>query len=296
MTWPNEYLLASAEKTLRQSSLSAECSFLTQTDRSSRQKDRAESSTSPQTSPKDTTMTIPASPRSAKPHVINIISRPTLTDADNEDFSRRLKISPNPPPRNNPSSSRSPKLFNPESDRIPLRRPPEPETLSETDSYARGAGHAAQRQLFNHRKDDPVRFAVLARPSTSNLNGRTPPTQKSSGDYVSTSSASEYAQSSLSSNFTLSSNTDTSSASSALFERERKEPGNNAFAGELKKLYRSITTLEGKIAQEDSEIEGAEEGARIMLQTRAREEVKDEDAEHQKWNKVIADHKRCVLQ
>jgi protein SMG6 len=260
--------------------------------RSARPRDRAETPPSPTRSPNDAPMTLQASPRSGKPHVI--ISRPTLTEADHEDFSRRLKISNNSSSRNHASSSKSPKLFNPESDSIPVRRAGEPESISDTDSYSRG-GHAAQRQLFNHRKDDPVRFAVLARPSASNLNGRAPTTPKSCGDYVSTSSASEYAQSSLSSNFTLSSNTDTSSASSALFERERKEPGNNAFAGELKKLYRSITTLEGKIAQEDSEMEAEEEGGRIMLQTRGVKDVKDEDAEQQKWRKVISDHKRCVF-
>lgn len=240
-------------------------------------------------------MAIPISPRSNKsPHVV--VSRPTANpeEADHEDFSRRLKIS-NSTPRHHPSSSKSPninnsKLFNPETDPIPLRTA-EPESMSESDSYAPRGGNA-QRQLFNHRKDDPVRFSVLARPSA----GRPTPTPKSSGEYISASSTSSYAHSSLSSSFTLSSNTtDDSSANSALFERERKETGNNAFAVELKRLYRGITCLEGKISQQDSELECTEEAGRVVLKGRPGKEIRDEDAEQQKWKKVIADHKMCAV-
>ena len=55
-----------------------------------------------------------------------------------------------------------------------------------------------------------------------------------------------------SSGFTLYSGTpDNSSASSALFDRKpSEEPGNNAFALQLKKLYRGISTLETKILNE----------------------------------------------
>jgi len=106
-------------------------------------------------------------------------------------------------------------------------------------------------------------------------------------------STSSYAQSSLSSSFTLSSNTtDDSSANSALFERERKETGNNAFAVELKRLYRGITCLEGKITQQDSEFESCEEGGRVLLKGRPGKEVRDEDAEQQKRKKVIHNHKQ----
>jgi protein SMG6 len=241
-------------------------------------------------------MAISTSPRSSKsPHVV--VSRPTVNpdEADHEDFSRRLKISNSTSRHHYPASSKSPnlnngKLFNPETDPIPLRTA-EPESMSESDSYAPRGGNA-QRQLFNHRKDDPVRFSVLARPSAA---GRPPPTPKSSGEYISASSTSSYAQSSLSSTFTLSSNTtDDSSANSALFERERKETGNNAFAVELKRLYRGITCLEGKITQQDSELDGSEEAGRVLLKGRPGKEVRDEDAEQQKWKKVIHDHKQCV--
>jgi hypothetical protein len=84
-----------------------------------------------------------------------------------------------------------------------------------------------------------------------------------------------------SSGFTLSSGTtDNSSASSALFDRKpSEEPGNNAFAVQLKKLYRGISTLETRILNEDIDDGGPEEG-RIMLKGRGKE-VTDEDAEKQ---------------
>ncbi|KAG6878101.1 hypothetical protein C0992_008589 [Termitomyces sp. T32_za158] len=130
------------------------------------------------------------------------MSRPrTRPDAVHDDFSRRLNIS-------------------------------SPDNLSDASSH----NDPPHRQLFDPRKDDPVRFAVSAR--------------KSSADYVSASSASSVS----SSVFTLSSTTDASSASSDLFDRPAArgdDPGTNRFAAQLKKLYRAITTLEAKINSAD---------------------------------------------
>jgi len=98
-----------------------------------------------------------------------------------------------------------------------------------------------------------------------------------------------------SSTFSLSSTTDGSSASSAIFERQgqpNEDPGNNVFAVQLKKLYRAITNLETKVKQEDLE-ENLEEGGRIMLKGK---EVDNEDYEREKWKKQIADHKRQASQ
>lgn len=94
-----------------------------------------------------------------------------------------------------------------------------------------------------------------------------------------------------SSSFTLSSGTtDNSSASSALFDgKPREEPGNNAFAVQLKKLYRSISALESKIIAEDTD--DNPEDSFVLLHARARE-VSDEELEQQKWIKLISDHKR----
>jgi protein SMG6 len=124
----------------------------------------------------------------------------------------------------------------------------------------------------------------------SRPHGRPAPTPKSSGDYISASSTSSYANSMASSAFTLSSNTD-SSTSSALFERQgqpSEEPGNNVFAVQLKKLYRAITALETKIKAEDLD---EVEDSRVHIKGK---EVIDEEKERQKWKNQIQDHKRYV--
>ncbi|OAX36865.1 hypothetical protein K503DRAFT_271382 [Rhizopogon vinicolor AM-OR11-026] len=238
---------------------------------------------------------VATSPRKsqATPHVI--VSRP---EADAEDFSRRLKISTPSRPQQHSKQAQQAKLFNPYADSIRMRRTSEPEAISDVTSNSSPPRNTptthhrdtpANRQLFDHRKDDPVRFAVsvLARPPS--VGGRPTPTPKSSGDYVSASSTSSYAHS-MTSSFTLSSGTtDNSSASSALFDgKPREDPSNNAFAVQLKKLYRSISALETKILNEDPD--DLDDG-RVLLQGRGRE-VTDEDLQQQKWMKLIVDHKR----
>ncbi|KAG1740705.1 hypothetical protein EDD22DRAFT_1008135 [Suillus occidentalis] len=129
--------------------------------------------------------------------------------------SRYLLPLPLPPPPPPPSHKADP---------IPIICTTEPESISDATSSSSPPRNTptshqrdppASRQLFDHRKDDPVRFAGLARPSSTGA--RSPPTPKSSGDYVSASSTSSYAHL-LTLSFTLSSGmTDNSSASSALF-------------------------------------------------------------------------------
>lgn len=211
--------------------------------------------------------------------------KPPRTDADPDDFSRRLRISP--PSRTHQHT----KLYNPDTDPIPLRRTHDPESVSDATSSSYLPRIPASREptshqrLFDHRKDDPVRFAVLARPS------KQPPSQKCPADHVSASSTSSYAHSIASSTFTLSSGTtDNSSASSALFDgKPRQDPGNNAFAVQLKKLYRTISALESRILSEDTD--DIPDDARVLLHARARE-VSDEELEQQKWIKLISDHKQ----
>jgi protein SMG6 len=101
-------------------------------------------------------------------------------------------------------------------------------------------------QLY-FRRDNPIQFSIFARPSNV-PNNQPIPTQSllSTASALSTLS---YAPSSVSFSFTLCSNTDTSSTGSALFEK--KEPGSDAFAGQLKRIYQNITALEGKIGNED---------------------------------------------
>lgn len=236
-----------------------------------------------------------ASPRKSQAPSNAVLARP---EADADDFSRRLQISGSPRTQQQSRQAQSGKLYNPDTDPIPIRRAVEPEAISDASSsypprnaptLAPHRDPPAHQRLFDHRKDDPVRFSVLARPSGGKV-----AVSKPSGDLVSASSTSSYAPSMTSSSFTLSSGTtDNSSASSALFEGRppREDPANNAFAIQLKKLYRTISTLESKILNEDSD-ENTDEG-RILLQGRGRE-VTEEELEQQKWLRVIADHKRLA--
>jgi protein SMG6 len=244
----------------------------------------------------------PSSPRRQQ-HVV--VTRPT-PDADPEDFSRRLKISSSPSPR--PSqSTKARKLYNPDTDPIPMRRTADPEPISGSTSTqpasrpplpSSSTNHRDERNnnvrhLFDHRKDDPVRFSVMARPQLS-APGRPSPTPKSSGDYVSASSTSSYAASISSSTFTLSSTTDGSSTSSSLFDgrpnQDRAE--NSIFALQLKKLYREITNLETKVKQEDS-MDDTDDvmSSRVMLKGK---EVDNDDLEKEKWKRQMSDHKTLV--
>jgi protein SMG6 len=105
-------------------------------------------------------------------------SSPQIVEADPEEFSRRLNISSNKctvhTSRQPHSLAKSAKLFNPNTNPIPMRHTAEPESISDAMSslYApRGSpakATAHQRQLFDHRKDDPVCVSVLARPSSTN--------------------------------------------------------------------------------------------------------------------------------
>ena len=104
-------------------------------------------------------------------------------DADPEDFSRRLKISLSPSP--GPcQSTKARKLFNPDTDPIPMRRTADPEPLLESTQQGpcfpppSSTNHRDERgnparHLF-HPKDDLVRFA---RPQLSTP-GRPSPTLK----------------------------------------------------------------------------------------------------------------------
>ncbi|TFK26448.1 hypothetical protein FA15DRAFT_667539 [Coprinopsis marcescibilis] len=251
----------------------------------------------------------PSSPR--RHHTPSTIARHS-GDAAAEEFSRKLQISSRSSPRQPPLSSSKPhvqKLFNPDTDRIPNRRIPEPEAMSDTtgSSYVPTPRHASisqqrderggvPRQLFDYRKDDPVRFSVLARPqnpSTTSVS-RSQPAHKASRDHVSASSTSSNNASQTSSVFTLSSTTDGSSASSTLFDGKPKEDaGNNVFGKQLKRLYRSITELETRVQQEDAGDDNDEGmSARGMLLKGKDTIVTDSDQE--KWKKQILDHKELA--
>ena len=220
-------------------------------------------------------------------------------EPDSNEFSRVLKLSPTPKPPQHPQhppvfkqqQQQQGKLFNPDTDPIPMRRTAEPEASSESagSSYAprqpaeasRHSRDASQhRQLFDPRKHDAMSFsAAQARK----------PAPKSSGDYASVSSVSSYAQSVVSSNFTLSSGTtDGSSAPSSIFDHKpRDEPKTNAFSNQLKKLYRDISHLETKLLADSGE---PQEENRIVI--KGGPSAGADDAEKARWKSLIEDHKR----
>jgi protein SMG6 len=145
-----------------------------------------------------------------------------------------------------------------------------------------------QRQLFDPRKDDPVRFqtSVFSRP--------TPVSKGSVDTFVSASStsASSYAHS-IGSSFTLTSNsTGTSGSSSGSPNAPREEgEGGNAFVFQLKKLYREITALEGRLITGEIDPDEDEE-PRFTLQARTSSIDTGSD---DKYLKMINDHKGYAI-
>ena len=239
--------------------------------------------------------------QSPPPPAMLITTRP---EPDSSEFSRILKLSPTqkhyppppPPPPHVPGHKQQQgKLYNPDTDSIPMRRAVvEPEASSESagSSYAARApadssrhhnnrDASQHRQLFDPRKHDPVTFsAAQARK----------PAPKSSGDYASVSSVSSYAQSVVSSSFTLSSGTtEGSSQPSSIFDT--KQPRNvsksNAFSDQLKKLYRDISHLESRLLADSGE---PQDESRIVI--KGGPSAGADDAEKAKWKKAIEEHKK----
>ena len=211
-------------------------------------------------------------------------------EPDSSEFTRMLTISPSQKPT--PPHKPQPKLYDPATDPIPMRRTTEPEALSEStgSSYpqrphadaTRNRDASQHRQLFDHRKHDPLHFsAAQARK----------PAPKHSGDYASVSSVSSYANSIVSSNFTLSSSTtDGSSAPSSLFDHKpREESKTSAFSAQLKKLYRDISALETKILADSGE---PQDESRIVI--KGGPSIGTEEAEMARWKKATDDHKKYV--
>lgn len=216
-------------------------------------------------------------------------SQPARAQPDPEDFSRRLRISEPTAPPSKPLP-KQPKLFDPERDPIPVKRTShddkrtahEQERIPDRADRARTGG-GSPRQLFDHRRDDPVGFAGRKRPK---------PTPKYSGDHFSATSASSYAPSVASSSFTLSSTTDGSSTPSVNADPNAPSSSDegNIFVAQLKKLYRTITVLETKIKTEN-ETGGEEENSRVVIKSN---DALEDDSEKESWRRRLADHKEYV--
>jgi protein SMG6 len=143
----------------------------------------------------------------------------------------------------------------------------------------KNAQAAQHRQLFDPRKDDPMRFS---RPTAS------PSSKVSTADHASSASGSSYAPSIASSSWTLNTTT-TDDSSMGDTPGKADESTTNAFSAQLKRLYRAITALEAKIINEDAAENN--EDVRVVLRG-AQDAPVDEEAEIERWRKVVADHKR----
>ncbi|KIP06005.1 hypothetical protein PHLGIDRAFT_73330 [Phlebiopsis gigantea 11061_1 CR5-6] len=306
-------------------------------------KERAERPSAPSTSTSRNPAHPPSPRRTLAQSIMNpsiVVSQPSPhpdSTPDEHEFTRKLKIAPTSPrhthSRAEHTSPRgSGKLYNPHAE--PPRRQlvtAEPDAMSETasSSYApRGPAPTASRnhhrsqpsgrsadapRLFDPRKDDPHHFSVLPRSQAINgaspQNGRPTPTPKSSGDWMSASSTSSYAQSTISSNFTLNTTTTASSASSAIFDSgqprsEDSAASSNALSSQLKNLYRSIIALEGKLSSPDRDVDmqddyiyedshrlGFLQKVQPVTTTRTRQE---EEAEQERYRKMIKEHKELA--
>lgn len=267
--------------------------------RPSRTRDRPERPLTRPSSPPPAPVQLSPPRKSNPPPPQVVVSRTDSMEASEEQPRRKRPANMSPRAHHASAHSTKGKLYNPEVDPIPtMRRTAEPELLSDNGSSSYAPRNAAPSQdrgqhhgrLFDHKRDDPVRFHVLARPNPSNGN-RPTPTPKSSGEYVSASSTSSYAHSITSSNFTLSSTTDGSSASSAVFDQQNREHASSgAFAAQLKKLYRWISNLESKLLLKE---EGKDlcDDVRISVK-RPNDSSESAETEKEKWKKFVADHKR----
>lgn len=190
-------------------------------------------------------------------------------------------------------------------------RPPAPQASRSHHRAQPSRNGSDAPRLFDPRKDDPHHFGVLARSPAANgaaspQNGRPTPTPKSSGDWVSASSTSSYAQSTISSNFTLNTTTTESSASSAIFDNghrsEDSTASSNALSSQLKNLYRTIIALESKLSLPDRDVDMQddvyEDSHPIgFLQKRQPVSVRpgqEEETEQERYQRMIQEHKECV--
>ncbi|KAJ3825018.1 hypothetical protein F5880DRAFT_1622927 [Lentinula raphanica] len=278
-----------------------------------RSKDRSErvpSATAP-TMSTDKRLPVPPVSRSTKKLLASpaVITKPLL-DAPADEFLRKLHISSSSSPSRvmptGPRQNQGSKLYNPDCDPIPtMRRTAEPEAMSDADSsyaprYTRSPSVTREsqrdmpaRQLFDFRKDDPMRFAAHVRPQEKT---QVVPTPKSSGDYICSASS---VSSELTLSSTTTSTTDASSAPSTIFDQSRhnarsEDSATNVFSNQLKRLYRNITSLESKIRDEDVELEDDGRFSNRILRNGKEQSQEEGAAEMQKWSKRIEDHKRLA--
>jgi protein SMG6 len=145
-------------------------------------------------------------------------------------------------------------------------------------------GNSTRHLVFNHLKDDPVRFSVMPRPQLS-APGRPSHTPKYSRDYVSTSSNSSYAASISSSAFTLFHPQQTSHPPLHPSSKTKSKPSRKrCLHPPIEKVTPRNLKLETKVKQEDS-MDDADYvmSSRVML--KGSKEFENDDLEKARGNK-----------
>ncbi|PVF98027.1 hypothetical protein CPB86DRAFT_705961 [Serendipita vermifera] len=154
---------------------------------------------------------------------------------------------------NHQQEPRTKHLFDPNSDPIPKR----PRQIPDSNMTSPTHSQPPSRQLFDYRKDDPVRFAVL---NNQAHRERQAPSSIQSSSVMDHSSISSY----TSSTWTLTSSTGTSQ-SSAPPEQATDKEGSSKFVSMLKRIYREIAEYEKKIKEWDNHEDGQIPSAAITM-------------------------------
>ena len=201
-------------------------------------------------------------------------------DPDPHEFSRRLKI----PVSAHPSPLPHQKLYNPNADTIPMPHQdsdplvehPQSDLSLQPPILSHTQQHSPQRQLLDHRRDDPVRFS-----NATQITKPPMPSPRSSVNYVSASSGMRSRPCPPILPMVL-------PLDSALFVgKPRSETAGTLLSAQLKRLYREISLLESKLSRENGE-ESIDE-YKVLLKEK---EKKDDDTERDRWKRVLNDHKR----
>ena len=174
------------------------------------------------------------------------------------------------------------------------RRPPHPSPTSASQPPPR------QHQLYDPRREDPIRFTVLTRSGPAPGSSQLPPylplkhlyPSPPLSEYVSASATSLSDAQTLASNLALASNTPSSSASNPYSPASGKELGGKArWLEQMKRMYRQIANLEGKILAEGDFVPEDEE-----LETRSASQAQPSvnPNEESRWTRLVSEHKMYV--
>ncbi|KAG9010468.1 hypothetical protein FRB94_010431 [Tulasnella sp. JGI-2019a] len=137
------------------------------------------------------------------------------------------------------------------------------------------------RQLFDPRKDDPMRFSLLTRNPAK-------PSGPPSGGYLSASATSMSDAQSLGSNFSLTSGTTSSSISGPYSPANGRDlGGSRLWLDQVKRMYRDIAKAESKILAEGDVVEEEPDSRNPVFAPQPTES-------DEKWGNLVKEHKNLV--